>query len=355
MQSARSTYRTALEDFARIALSLTAATAVRIETPEGSGQIGTAFDTPPIAILFGEGGSLTLYEATGDVTLLDPLIRRVETAQQDFREKSAGFEETDRANEIARSATGRFEALFESLPIACYACDVEGRLVEWNRAAEEIWGAGLEMAWGKDAASTLDPHDPPTERALLARALAGETVRDGERELVLRDGEVRYHLAYAFPLRDGENIIGAMGVRLDISRRRAAQRALAEREALYRTVLETLAEGLILVDEKGEVVLRNASAEAILRIGSGEIDLAQAFPPESVTDSEGRSQPPENWPLSIALRTGRPARNVLLGILRPEIEQRLWIRINAAPVFREGSPRPIGAVATFREVDAPAP
>ena len=343
----------ALADFAELALLLGSATAVRIETPEGFGEAGIGFRGRTDEIPFGEEGRLSFYGAQVDGTFAEPLIRLLATYQRTLRETMTVSTDIARANDIARSASYRFEALFEGLPIACYACDTQGRLVEWNAAAEEIWGVGLAMAWGKDAAPIIDPHDPDAERSLLTRALGGETVRDEERELILAPGETRCHLAYAFPLRDEGETIGTIGVRLDITRRREAQRALAEREALYRTVLETLAEGLILVDDKGQVVLRNASADRILKIETAEIDLFRAFPPEAVIDADGRFQAPEQWPLSIALRTGQPARDVLQGILRPDVEERLWIRVNAEPILRNGSPDPVGAVAIFREVEPP--
>ena len=353
MGFALSAYRTALEDLASLALRVAPAQAVRIETAHASVDVGEIREALPFEIPCGEGARLILSGVPPDEASLQPLLRLIAFVQMEFEGRVTGLADVARADDIARSAARRFEALFEGIPIACYACDRMGRLVEWNHAAEEIWGAGLAMAWGKDAAPILDPHDPRAERALLDRALGGETVRDEERELRLDDGETRHHLAYAFPLRDEGSVTGAMGLRLDITRRRAVQRELAERESLYRTVLETLAEGLILVDEMGKAILRNASADRILRIKPGDIDLVQAFPPEAVIDAEGRPLPPERWPLSIALQTGRPARDVLQGLLRPGVEGWLWIRVNAEPILREGAPRPVGAVATFREVAPP--
>jgi two-component system cell cycle response regulator len=42
-------------------------------------------------------------------------------------------------NEMLDHASQRFQELFEGLPIACFTCDAEGRIFEWNRACENLY------------------------------------------------------------------------------------------------------------------------------------------------------------------------------------------------------------------------
>jgi PAS domain-containing protein len=44
------------------------------------------------------------------------------------------------------------------------------------------------------------------------------------------------------PLRDGDTIVGAGGIAIDASKRRAAERAFVESEARFRTLVEHLPE-----------------------------------------------------------------------------------------------------------------
>lgn len=350
---AEDTHREALTDFARLARLLTGADAARLEadgilvdedSPTG---LASTYSFP--------GGRLELFGGA-TTTALELLLRRIAAhvaVRHATATNAAALANAERADEIARSAARRFEALFEGLPVACYACDAEGRLVEWNRAAEEIWGNAIATAWGEDVASVVDPDRPEAERAVLVRALAGETVGNEEREIRVGD-ETRWHLVSMFPLRDeAERVVGALGARLDVTRRRAAQRELAAREARFRTVLETLHEGLTVVDEAGRLVLRNARASAILRMRPDAADLDAEFPLGTVVGADGQAMSLDGWPLSVALRTGRPARDVLMGLSRPDVEGRIWISVNAEPLLSPDGGAPIGAVATFHEVGPP--
>lgn len=127
-------------------------------------------------------------------------------------------------------------------------------------------------------ASVVEPDHPEIERAFLARALAGETVGNEERAVRVGEG-IRWHLVSMFPLLD---------------------------------------EGLTLVDETGSLVLRNASAERILRLPPNATDLGDQFPEGTVVDVDEKPMTLDHWPLSIALRTGQPARGVLLGSFGPK-------------------------------------
>ncbi len=298
-----------------------------------------------------DGGRLLVFGGTS-LEELAPLLRRLSASvEAGKREEDHLAAQTlaDRANAIARSAARRFETLFEGLPIASYACDAEGRLMEWNQVAEETWPA-LTAAWGEDVAPLVESNDPTTERAMLTRALNGEKVNAQERETRV-SGESRCHLVFAFPLRDAEeSIVGVLVTRLDITRQREIQRELADREARLRTVIETLHEGLIVIDEAGRVVLRNQSAERILRLESGPMELTAAYPDGTVVDGEGKALPVERRPIIVALRTGRSARDVRLGLVRPGSTECVWVSVNAEPLFRSGDGAPMGAIATFREM-----
>jgi PAS domain S-box-containing protein len=66
------------------------------------------------------------------------------------------------------------------------------------------------------------------------RALAGESVR-------FTEGGQRWAFdVHVEPLRDGDEIVGAGGIAVDVSKRRLAEQALVESEARFRTLVERL-------------------------------------------------------------------------------------------------------------------
>ncbi len=66
------------------------------------------------------------------------------------------------------------------------------------------------------------------------RALAGESV-------MFTEGGQRWAFdVHVEPLRDGDEIVGAGGIAVDVSKRRLAEQALVESEARFRTLVERL-------------------------------------------------------------------------------------------------------------------
>lgn len=52
----------------------------------------------------------------------------------------------------------------------------------------------------------------------------------------------------------------------------------------------------------------------------------------------------------IALKTGKEVRDVIMGIMNPKKEGRIWIRINAIPQFQPGEDTPYQVYTTFDEI-----
>jgi two-component system cell cycle sensor histidine kinase/response regulator CckA len=68
----------------------------------------------------------------------------------------------------------------------------------------------------------------------------------------------RYFEARVHPRRDSKgNIVGTIGIAVDISERRAAEHALYESERLHRSIVETAAEGIWLIDGNEQTTFVN--------------------------------------------------------------------------------------------------
>src|SRR5260221_4024841 len=111
----------------------------------------------------------------------------------------------------------------------------------------------------------------------------------------------------------------------------------------FRLVLDTMIEGVVLHDASGDVVWCNPSAARILGPSvmlSLRTSGAQARPASPVGE-DGSELEWDDHPAMAVLRTGRPQRDVVMGIEQPD-GTRLWVSANAEPIH---SPRPGGASA----------
>lgn len=180
---------------------------------------------------------------------------------------------------------------------------------------------------------------------VYARALGGETVCTD----VVTETDETTHWVQAAPVRDANgDVTGLTVISLDVSEHRRSEAGVALSEERHRSIVEALGEGVLLIAGDGTILSCNPSAERIFGIGSDKIVGARIGDPrwKAVTE-DGRRCPPEELPLSVALRTGEPQLGAILGIRRPDGELR-WTSVNAVALEHSGgSP---GAVCSFLDI-----
>ena len=121
--------------------------------------------------------------------------------------------------------------------------------------------------------------------------------------------------------------------------------AISRSEERYRTVVDALAEGVVVQDGNGRVVATNPAARAILGWRAGSGPAAWRWPSEAIHE-DGTPMAPADQPAAATLRTGRARRNVLMGIRRPSGVR--WIALHSDPL-RTGDGRR-GVVSSFEDV-----
>jgi diguanylate cyclase (GGDEF)-like protein/PAS domain S-box-containing protein len=134
------------------------------------------------------------------------------------------------ANDMYATAAQRFQELFQGLPVACFSYDAEGIIHEWNRASEVLWGIPAHEAAFKPINDVIDCLDRDATLRYTRRVFSGEPVADAEWKATSRDGREMWLFTVTIPLLDMKgDITGAMSTTLDITPRKMAELALAER------------------------------------------------------------------------------------------------------------------------------
>ena len=135
----------------------------------------------------------------------------------------------------------------------------------------------------------------------------------------------------------------------DITERKKVEEALRESEHKLDRILQTIVDGLVIVDLTGQIVYANRAAGTILNITKDAM-LGKYFSSRAwrQIDERGRPYPTERLPLSIALKEQREVDLVEHPVIDPD-GQIKWLSINAAPLFDENH-KIYGAVASFRDI-----
>ena len=129
-----------------------------------------------------------------------------------------------------------FRELLEALPAAVYVTDVEGRITYHNTAAIALWGVAPELGKSKFCGSwklyapdgtPIAPHESPTAIALDRK----KPIRGGEAIAERPDGTRVPIIPYPTPLFDASGALtGAVNMLVDITERKHAEWAIAERD-----------------------------------------------------------------------------------------------------------------------------
>jgi len=123
---------------------------------------------------------------------------------------------------------------------------------------------------------------------------------------------------------------------------------LAESESRTRAVLDSMQEGMILVDRTGHVQRWNPSAIRILGMKGGDGPSLEAVARRMV-DERGNPLVESQLASRITLQTGRSLMNQVMGVRQPGRET-CWLSVNTHPLCRHAGEKPYAVVSIFRDI-----
>ncbi|MFZ2955357.1 MAG: response regulator [Candidatus Ozemobacteraceae bacterium] len=122
-------------------------------------------------------------------------------------------------------------------------------------------------------------------------------------------------------------------------------------EETYRHLFETMNQGVVYQDAQGQIISVNPAAVEILGLSQEEITGRTSFDPRwKCIHEDGSEFSGDDHPTTIALRTGTPVHNVLMGIFNPELKMHRWVLVSAVPEYRPGGKHPFRVFASFTDV-----
>lgn len=136
-----------------------------------------------------------------------------------------------------------------------------------------------------------------------------------------------------------------------VLRRRVAETALKQSEEQFRTLFETMAQGVLYHDAEGKIVQANPASQHILGWTLSQMQGKTPMDPQwHVIHRDGSPFPGEEHPASVALATGQPVKEVLMGVFHPGHKNYAWILVSAMPRVDFVDSRLHGVFATFTDV-----
>jgi len=140
-------------------------------------------------------------------------------------------------------AVSRLAAIVQSSDDAIISKMLNGTILDWNSAAERMYGISASDMIGRSIYTVVPPEYQAEERGILERVARGEHVAHYETVRVRKDGS-RFHISLTLsPIRDGSGlIVGASSIQRDITESKRSEDS--RRQASKMEAIGVLAGGL---------------------------------------------------------------------------------------------------------------
>jgi PAS domain S-box-containing protein len=235
------------------------------------------------------------------------------------------------AEEDLRSSEERFRSLVDNSVDGILLLDDAGFVIFANPSAERIMGRPLAKLLGREVGIPFIGDEPDEVEIVRPN---GEAAVVEMRLVPFKWRGDRYHQA---TLRD-------------VTLQKRVMEALRDSEKRYRSLFETMAQGVIYRDAQGGFTSANPAAERIL---GRTLDQLRGRVPNiewRAIHEDGSECPPHEFASSEALRTGKPVRNKIMGLFNPTLGEYRWLMVNAIPEFRPDEDKPYRVFATFDDI-----
>jgi PAS domain S-box-containing protein len=175
-----------------------------------------------------------------------------EALEQKVKELENIAIECERAEEALRESEELFRNVYDTAPLAFVVWDLDARVTDWNRKAEEVFGWSKEEALGRDFFDFLIPEkDRLHVERVVDRLVKGELPSHSINDNLTKDGQIITCEWNNSPLHDDDgNIVGAISLALDITERKQAEEALCEGEATLKSIFRAAPTGIGMVSDR---------------------------------------------------------------------------------------------------------
>ncbi len=213
---------------------------------------------------------------------------------------------------------------------------------------------------GGRALATLEGqlcHDAETDRRTDAHISAGTGTRSSIIVPLVHDGTAVALISAVSsrPAAFDEDDLELLGLLADVATSRLvaayAEGARRTLEARAATVVQAMADGLVLQDLDGTIQMCNAGAERALGLTADEMRGRSSLDPRwRALWEDGSERPGHQHPPMLALATGEERRDDVMGIHTPGGELR-WLLVNSLPV-RDAHGVMTGVASSFTDITA---
>ncbi|MFM1782544.1 MAG: Signal transduction histidine-protein kinase BarA [Pseudomonadota bacterium] len=244
-----------------------------------------------------------------------------------------------------------YQSIFESSDDAIISKTLAGIITSWNPGAERIFGYRADEAIGQSMALVIPERRMDEEAEILAKIMRNQKVGHFETVRRHKDGSLIDVAITISPIIDEHGIvIGVSKIARDISTSKKTEEALNLSSKMLKAIVDTIADGIITIDDNGIVQSFNGAAQEMFgrtesqtigkpltrmmpsryrhghEAGLARMRAGEARRIRGRVEVHGMRPDGSEFPMELALTEMRIAgRTIFVGTMRDITEhQRLW-------------------------------
>ena len=200
-------------------------------------------------------------------------------------------------------------------------------------------GYSVEEILGK---TTFD-YAHPDDHSLAYSAFMDELYEQPRQKfisirLLKKSGEWIWCIIRGHNLMQNPYVKGMVIYFYDDTLRKKAEDALTESEKRFRSLIYNLSQGVVLQNQKGEVIIFNRAAQCILGISEDQLFGSSLFDPEwKIIHEDGHRFSENEDPITLAIQTQASCEGYCHGCSSSRSNNAwVWLLVNSDPVLGQG-------------------
>ncbi|AMN55188.1 hypothetical protein ACP90_25520 [Labrenzia sp. CP4] len=271
-------------------------------------------------------------------------------AQSDTQSALRAAEEQQR---LAMRKSDLLEEITAVSGVGGWEVDIDTDTVTWTEKTCEIHEVDDDFVPTVDMA--LSFYAPDCRRQISDAVI--KSVKEGvawdlELPFVTAKGREIWVRTAGRPIIEDGRATRLIGAFQDITERKQSEQAVLHSEAVHRTTLESLSEGILLVNRAGQIQSFNPAAAALLGYTVGEMKGQKLQDLDLDIECEEDGHVSGCNPLQQAAVNPDKVCNVVANVTRRGTDQSVWLRLNAKSIGDDNAYGLDGVVLSLTDVTA---
>ena len=236
-----------------------------------------------------------------------------------------------------------------NLSIAVLQTDLDFNITGWNSFAEELHGQSGAMRRNLFQLVEIDFVQGSIDE--LRQSLSEKGYWHGEVIFNRFDGQhIYFRTTASYIIDEKGKPVAIMIVSNNINDVKNKESQLDVAQKKYEILMNTLPEGVMMINANGIIEACNKRGAAILGLTENEaLGKLIANPSWKAIKADGSVFPLTEFPAVVSLQTGFPQRNVIMGMYQPD-DTLVWLSVNTEALIRPGEFEPYAAVVSYSDI-----